>query len=346
MIFPNITSFPQYWENGMKLAASHFQHLEDSIEDNIRDSRAACLSANAGFGLLPHSPFILQNGQGSSSQMAQVTLSACRAILPGGYRVEILPANTQQLQIPLSPPVTEFMPQIGIRYSIFISIDQQQRSPAGAQLHQPIRYAHLAPTYALECLPQDKTAAPFTIAPNRMKVGEWQDGKIIEGYIPPTITITGFPLLEKWHHFLLNQMENIVRLSLPVIQEHRNKEVDKALFCLPIVQFIRSSQGYFRWVLPQQAPIYLAGYFADLTGLVEGLIETSDRDFVRSQLQEGRVHNLQSSINEFQKTKSDLIENIAIVLSRTQKLLEALQATIKDLSAVRAPMRPSGDRWL
>lgn len=346
MIFPKITSFPQYWENGMKLAASHFQHLEHSIEDSVRDSRAACLSANAGFGLLPHSPFRLHNGQGSGSQMAQVSLSACRAILPGGYRVEILPENTQQLQIPLSQPAVDFMPKLGVRYHIFISVDPQKRSPAGAQLSQPIRYANLAPTYALECLPQENPATAHAIAPNRMKVGEWQDGKIIEGYIPPTLTIAGFPLLEKWHHFLLNQMENIVRLSLPVIQEHRNKEVDRAFFCLPIVQFIRSSQGYFRWVLPQQAPIHLAGYFANFAGLIEGLIETADRDFVRSQLQEGRAHNLQSSIYELQKPQADLIENIAIALSRTQKLLEALQATIRDLSAAKAPRRPSGDRRL
>ena len=66
MIFPKIQTFPTNWENGMKLNADHFQHMENSIEDSIRDCRASSVLANSSYGILPYSQFSLMAKPGSS----------------------------------------------------------------------------------------------------------------------------------------------------------------------------------------------------------------------------------------------------------------------------------------
>lgn len=76
------------------------------------------IATNGGFGLLPMSPFLVRNTEGVSSQSVRVILEACRAVMPGGYRVEILPENVQQLQLPQRSPSIEFVPTSGVRYHV------------------------------------------------------------------------------------------------------------------------------------------------------------------------------------------------------------------------------------
>lgn len=343
MNFPKINSFPLFWENGMKLSATHFQHLEESIEDAVRDSRALGLSANDGYGLLPHSPFSLQSTQGAGPQSVKVILNACRAVLPGGYRVEILPENVQQLQLPLKTPSVEFAPVSEVRYHLFLCVDESKRIPAGVPQIMPIRHPHIVPAYYLECVPHDKLSAVHRAAPNRMKIGEWQNQKLIEGYIPPTLTINGLPVLDKWHQYLSNLLENMVRLALQAVAEYRNKDAARLEFCLSLVQFIRGSQGYFKWVLPHQSPLYLAGYFGNLAGMVEGMIESCDRDFIRNQLKDGQAHNLRPSIHALQKPAAVPREEMAIMLGLIKNFCDAMILTLEHLVRTKSPDRKLGD---
>ena len=344
MIFPKITSFPIYWENGMKLSADHFQHQENSIEDADRDARAMALTAHIGFGLLPYSKFSVQNAQGVNSQSVRVILNACQAVLPGGHRVEILPENMQTLQLPSRVPFVEFVPSARVRYHLYLTVNEKKRIPAGVPQTRPIRHPFLTHDYVLECIPQDKVSAVQNIAANRMKIAEWQDGKILEGFIPATMTIRGFALLEKWYQFLQNQLENMRRFCTKVITEYRTKDVARTAFCIPIVQHIRSTQGYFKWVLPNQSPVHLVAYFGDLAGLVQGLIETGDRDFVRNRLQDGQANHLLMYINELLKLPTVPFENIALMIAKIQKFGEALLLTLQSLFTYTAPAPRMGDR--
>ena len=328
----------------MKLSADHFQHLEDSIEDTNRDIRATALMSIGGFGLLPFAPFAVQNAQGHSPQSVRVILNACRAIMPGGYRVEILPENIQNNQIPSRVPFVEFVPSPSVRYHLFLTVSENKRLPAGIPQTRPIRHPFLAPDYQLECIPQDRLSAVQNIAPNRMKIAEWQDGKVVEGYIPPSLSIRGFPLLEKWYQFLQNQLENIVRIGIHVINEHRRKDVNRADFCIPIVNYIRSSQGFFKWMLPLQSPIHLAVYFGDLAGLVEGLIETSDRDFVRNQLNNGQINNLRPAVHGVLKPRVIPQEEMALIISSIQQFTTSLISTLQGLVTTKPPAPRSGER--
>ena len=344
MIFPNIKSFPIYWENGMKLSADHFQHLENSIEDAIRDSRSSAIQSNAGFGLLPYSPFEIQNAQGVSPQSVRVILNACRAIMPGGYRVEILPENIQKVQLPARAPFVEFVPSSGSRYHIYLTLNEQNKISVGVPQTRPIRLPYLCHDYSLECIPQTKMSAVQNLAPNRMKIAEWTNGKIVEGYIPPTLSVKGFSLLEKWYQFLQNQLENIVRLSVHVINENRKKDVARADFCIPIVNYIRGSKGYYKWKLPNESPLHLVVYFGNLAGLVEGLLDSSDRDFVRNQLKNGQLNSLRSNTLDLLKPRSIPQEEMAIVIGSIQRFTTSLISTLQGLITTNAPAPKVGER--
>lgn len=344
MKFPNIKHHPTYWENGMKLSADHFQHLENSIEDAQRDVRALGLLSNAGYGLLPNSDFNLQNAQGHSPQSVRVILNACKAILPGGYRVEIVPETMHSIQVPNEAPFVEFVPRMKTRFHIYLSVAPDARKPSGIPETRPIRHPYLSHDYQLECIPTEKVSSATNVSTNRMKIAEWQDGKILEGYIPATLKVEGFALLDKWHKYLLNQLENIVRLCSHVINSNRKKEIVKADFCLPIVHYIRGNMGYFKWSIPQKAPLYMCAYFGDLAGLVEGLIETSDRDFVRNKLDNGQVHRLRPTLHQLLSMERIPLEEMALTLGKVQQFVDALIRTIQSLEETQAPSLRSGDR--
>lgn len=344
MIFPPTKYFPTYWENGMNLSAEHFQHLENSIEDAIRDNRATALIGLESFGLLPFSAFDIQNTEGQSPRSVRVTLIACRAILPGGYRVEITQDNIQKLQIPIQAPFVEFVPTSGMRYHIFLVINENKRIPAGIPQTRPIRHPYLSPDYHLEVVTQDRISAVKKLAPNRMKIAEWQNGKIIEGYIPPVLLIKGYPLMHQWFQYLQNQLENITRIGIKVISEYRKREPAKAEFCIPIVNYIKSSKAHYKWILPNRSPIHLIAYFGDLASLIEGLIEYNDRDFVRIHLQNGQIHDLKPSVQKVLQSPNISLENTAIAIVGIQRFISALVATLNSFLKKKGPAPRSGER--
>ena len=222
-------------------------------------------------------------------------------------------------------------------------MNSKRRIPSGIPETRPIRNPFLAPEYSLECLPHDQLPNVRNLAPNRIKIGEWQDGKKIPGYIPPVLTIQGYQDLKSWHQALQTQMENIIRMALQVIETHRTKDAARIAFCLPIVQFLRSSQGYYRWVLPTLSPIRLAAYFGDFFGLVDSLIDTGDRDFVRNLLKEGALHNLRPFGQEFLKMSNIPYEDMALIISYIRRLLDSILSTLQSLNTQPPPAPRFGD---
>lgn len=326
----------------MKLTAEHFQHLEDSLEDNVRDLRALTVEANEGFGLLPYGSFQLNAIQGELPGSVRLRLNSCRAVLPGGYRVEILPENIQTLQIPLEPPFTDFVPNPGARYWIYLVLGSKRR-PVGIPQSRPIRHPYLAPDYHIECLPMEKLAGLQSIGPNRMKIGEWYNGGLVEGYIPASICIKGIPLLEKWHQYFITQVENIVRISTQIAHEFRTRDSSRLAFVQNLALHLRASSGYFRIALPSLSPFHTVVYFIDLAGLVEGLFETLDRDFVRNTLKDGQINGLRASLQELLKMKNISFEEMALNFVIVQRFLESLILTLQNLVQSSGPIPRSGD---
>ncbi|MEM9836464.1 MAG: hypothetical protein AAF828_08175 [Bacteroidota bacterium] len=341
MTIPKINAFPTYWENGMKLGAAHFQHLEESIEDNVRDGRMLAGLAMQSYGLLPNSALSLQGSQGNAPNSVRVIVNSCRAILPGGYRVEILPENVRQVQLPSAFPYVEFIPSPGVNYHLYLSVDENNRVPAGIPETRPIRHPYLVPDYRVEVIPAQDAARMQRSASNQLKIAEWKDGKISEHYIPACISTGGHQTLNGWHQWLLNQLEQICRVAIQVIHEHRLKDQPRAAFCQPIITHIRSKLGYFKYVLPQLSPLHLIAYYADLAGLVQCIIETGNRDFTLNFLQNGRTNNLLPAIQQLLAPEKINPEEILTSLILVKQFGESLFITIKMMNE-RASRGPGG----
>lgn len=344
MKFSDINSFPTNWTNGMKLSSEHFQHLENSIEDAVTDARASAVLSNMGYGLLPESKFTIRNAEGQSGQTVRVILEECQAILPGGVRVEILQSNIKSVQIPTQAPFVEFMPNPGVRYHLFLTVDEKNRIGAGIPETRPIREPYLAHDFQIECITNDKVASVKNLAPNRMKIGEWKDGKVLEGYIPPALNLHGYPLLEKWHQFFRNQLENAVKIGAHVIAENRRKDPARSAFCETLVTHIRSTYGYYNWMLLDKSPVHFAVYFGDLAGLVKGMIETNDRDFVRNILKNGDINNLNQSIEFFLRLKNIPLDDMANVIVSIKKFTDSLLSTMQMLVSAKQVAPRGGER--
>ncbi len=328
----------------MKLSADHFRHLEDSIEDGLRDSRAMAAYSVGSYGLLPDSPFVLQNSPGERAQTVRVTLNACRAILPGGYRVEILPEKHQSVQMPAQMPYVEFIATPDMRYHIFLTIDPENRVPAGIPETRPIRLPHLCHDYQLECLPHDKAKMALQPGANRMKVAEYMNGKVVEAYIPACISIKGYPLLEKWYQFFQSQLENITRIATHIISNQKAKSPAKVDFCKALVSHIKSTRQTYKWVLPHRSPVEFVAYFGDLASLTEGLIETSDRDFVRNTLKNGEVNELAKNIKALVSLQSISQSDMAIYIIRMKKFSDSLISTLQSFVKTEPPKPKVGER--
>lgn len=344
MKFSDKKSFSTNWTNGMKLSSDHFQHLESSVEESVQDACALALMSNAGYGLLPNTPFILRNSEGQNGQTVRVTLEACQAVFPGGARIEIVPNTIKSQQIPKQAPFVEFIHEAAMRYHLFLTIGEEGRVGAGVPQTRPIREPYLTHDYQLECIANDKIAAVKTIATNRIKVGEWKSGKLLEGYIPPCTQLAGFELLEKWYMFFRNQLENTVKISAHIINEHRRKDPAKAQFCEPIVHFIRGNQGYYRWMLPNKSPSYFIAFFGDLAGLVKGNLEIQDRDFVRNILKNGDVNSLNQHLNSLLAINEIPLDDLANVIVRMRRFMDALLSTLQMLVSYTPPAPRAGER--
>lgn len=344
MIFEKIKYYPINWENGMKLSSDHFRHLEDSIEDSLRDTRAIASYSINSYGLLPDSPFILQNSVGESAQSVRVTLNACRAILPGGYRVEVIPEIHQKEQIPTQMPFVEFVASPDTRYHIFLTVDPDNRIPSGIPETRPIRLPHLCHDYQLECVPHEKAKMALQIGSTRMKIAEYMNGKVVEAYIPACFSIKGFPLLEKWFQFFQSQLENINRISAHVINNQKVSSPSKVAFCKALVNHIKSTRQTYKWVLPHRSPVEFVTYFGDLASLTEGLIETADKDFVRNALKNGEINDLARNIQALVSLETISHSEMAIYIIRMKKFSDALISTLQTFVKAEPPKPKVGER--
>lgn len=328
MYFPKLQYFPLNWVEGMFLNAGHFQHADNYMDEALRDARltAMCLGT---YGLLPNSEFRIKLGAGAMPGMVRLVLESCRAIMPAGHRVEILADNVSRLSIPMEYPTTEFVPSPSLRYAIYLCADLNEKTAVGLPVERPVRNPYLMTKLYLEVVQMDQTVSGF--APNRLKIGEWRNGKISAEYIPPTLILSGNPKLLEMHQMFQTKLDGIVVSSMQIMDAFRTQDSAKVNFCQPLIQFIRSSWGQYRWQLPTQPPSAWVVYFGDFAGLVKSLVEVGERDFVKNTLKDGNLHDLLRSVHELLGLRSIVPEEMARVIVLMGRFLESLSLTLETL---------------
>jgi hypothetical protein len=208
----NLKHFPVNWIDGMKINKNHFIHLQDNIEDVLRDVRTIGVN-HLNYGLLPTHlarPFQYSISIDAHNELS-VTIKFLKAITPGGGRIEI------------TDYTGEFSERIELKdfdfkennYFLLLNIDPFQRIPSGEQNMEevPPRFPNALPRYFLTSVLETEVnqnnigALQFPLAKFRTSADNYE---ILTDFVPPCMVINSHPqllsLFESYEMFF-KQME-------------------------------------------------------------------------------------------------------------------------------------------
>jgi hypothetical protein len=273
-------NFPVNWVDGMKVSSDDFLKLEYSINERIRD-QALLFSANGRYGLLPcthqevdnYPKFELKYNQDS----ILITLRECRAITPGGYRVEITERNFEEHQAPAVLPAQEISNSKDGKYHVYIAVFGNQLVGAGPYASEgPPRPMYLTPRYQLYIFP-DEENAQVGLSGNQFKIGELKIsntvGELDKQFLPMCFSMSSHnqlrrihqqfyeKLFEKTFKSVQKTLLNIKQSAIPSTYAEDVLDISEKL-----VQFLAGRSGHYQYVLSQAPPVEFISFFTDLAG--------------------------------------------------------------------------------
>ena len=275
-MLPPIKHFPVNWQDGMKITRNYFVQMENALADQIRDMGGIPLT-NYNFGLLPPSPNTKQS-LGIQifydlSEQVTVKVSECRAITPGGARIEI-DHNSQPVEATI---LTETLKAQA--YEIYLVVDPFSRVATGQPNpnETPLRQPYTLPQYRVEILPYPQTHQPeysaFQLCIGRLRV-EGDTVKLSEHYIPPCTALASHQRLAAAYHKLLAQLGETEVAVTGILQRIKVKDpienLDKSLLYLTekIAGYLANSLDTYRLFYLQQPPLQLIAFFSSFARII------------------------------------------------------------------------------
>jgi hypothetical protein len=269
-MLPPLKHFRVNWVDGMKISKDHFIGLEDAMGDQIRDMSGISLN-HFNYGLLPPGPNARQSLEvqiyADRSEQVTIKVSECRAVTPGGARIEI------QKHTPPVETVVNLERLKTQAYEIYVVVDPFARIPFGQPNpgESPMRQPYALPQYRLEVLPYPQTHQPeysaFQLCVGRLRV-EGEAVKLSEHYIPACTTLMSHPRLAAAHQKLMSGLGEAEVAATGIIQRIKGKEaisqLDQSLLYLAekIADFIAHSLDNYRLLLLQGPPVQVITSFA------------------------------------------------------------------------------------
>jgi hypothetical protein len=249
MIIPDLNTWPVNWRDGMKVRAGHFQEEAAASGAALRDLAARQLSAYS-YGLIPgesRARFQIPEIELIESRKVRVHLRDCRAVTPGGTRIEISPDQPLVDTLSWQERDEEQIRQQD-KMSMLIMIQAAPDSfreggePDPDEL--PPRYPHRMPSYRLFLQPfeSDKTISQTKYT---LPLGAFSlvGGRLIQDelYIPPSCVVEAHPLLSESFrkqknmlNRLLQSLEEVLRIAgntkLRVNERVRQNDLSPAIF--------------------------------------------------------------------------------------------------------------------
>jgi len=218
-MLPEITHWPVNWADGMKITRSHLLGNDNAFREAIRDSGGMVLSP-LNYGLLPPAP-------GKDSPLAiscdgnEMVLSACRAVTPGGARIEIDSAQPP-LRLALTAARDEWV-RLGQSsgYAV-VEVNPFDPQPFGQPDPEevPLRYPYTTPGYRLGAVPQSALANSLSAA-YHMPVGRLTltNGvfSLSTDYIPPCRMVGVLPQMQQQYLTIGSRMGEIAGFATSII---------------------------------------------------------------------------------------------------------------------------------
>lgn len=218
-MLPELTHWPVNWADGMKITRSHLLGNDNAFRDAIRDA-GGCLLNPLNYGLLPPAP-----GKDSplvrSCDGHELVVSVCRAVTPGGTRIELDTAQPA-LRLGLSAAREEWM-RLGqsVGYAVVV-VNPFEPQPWGQPDpdEEPLRYPFVTPDYRLEVVPQSALASSLSAA-FHMPVGRLTLANgvfsLAPDYLPPCRMVAVLPAMQQQYQAIGSRMGEIAGYAMAII---------------------------------------------------------------------------------------------------------------------------------
>lgn len=282
--------FPVNWVDGMKIKKQHFIETENAMLDQIRDAISSGLHAQ-NYGLLPAKAeskeslrcwFVADN-----QHQWRIKLTECRAVTPGGARIEIPEHTVHSLKYATTFPEATFHwdPQhTESAYYIMLQVNPFDRQPSGEPLlhEDPPRLPYATPEYQLfvqpvSQLPQGQLGS-YQMVLGRISVTDGRP-QLDDDYIPPTSIVSAHPSLADLHQELDQFLGHLELHGVQIVQKiyGRNQNNDLAQVVLYIterlVQYLGTRISQFRWLGMYQSPAAMLEVVAGLARTIKNAVD-------------------------------------------------------------------------
>ena len=283
--------FQVNWVDGMKINKQHFIALENVLNDQLMNSVAVGIN-NFNYGLLPPLP-----GKSSSLKMVlnadnqnhiRVKILECRAITPGGARIEILENALDLYKFSIPFPDIDYEPDSSKEenFHVLLSVQPYSRIPIGNAdpSEEPPRYPFTIPEIKVHILPEEKVThkelGSYFIYIGKIKMMEGQP-EIISEYIPPCSSIQSHTRLidlhSKYDNFFSQLELNLLKILRKIQDKEQSNELAKAVSILStnVLYFISTSILEFRWKIENQPPISMFEFVARCARIIRNVVDAN-----------------------------------------------------------------------
>jgi hypothetical protein len=280
------------WIDGMKINKIHFIALENATKDQIKDA-IACGLNDKNYGLLPS----LNNKSNplkiviaiDNQKTLRVKIFECRAVTPGGARIEIFENNAaiQGYAVPFPENIFELTGKGDEQIAyITISVDPFSRLPVGNAdpSEEPPRYPFIIPAYQVHIIPEEqltkKEMGPYSLLIGKIRIAD-NKPELLREYIPPCTTVTSFNTLISIHaefDKFFGQLElDLLKILKKISEKEQSNVLSRAVGNLSeyLLYFLSTHILEFRWKIIDQPPVFMFEYIARMARLIRNTIDSN-----------------------------------------------------------------------
>ena len=256
----------------MKINKSHLIQQDNATNQQIISLAGMSLN-EFNYGLLPIWPpdarpmevKIIVDAQKS----LRVAVYACRAVTPGGIRIETDESGVaRDFLVDLPEYTSSLKEQQRKEFYVCLSADVYNRVPAGdvVETEDPPRFPFAVPALSLGLIAADQLAngsvSLDSILIGKVILGR-DDTEVVAGYIPPCAAIRSHPALISYHSKYEQFLGNLETCLVTIIKNVRDKKLETSLamlvsrLCFKMLDYIGPLAVRARWDLINLPPIRL-----------------------------------------------------------------------------------------
>lgn len=287
-MLPSFKHYNVNWVDGMKLNKDHFIAQEDSFYERLSDVAGISITSY-NYGLLGPAPGSTKSLNHTvdvdRATLLRIKVTECRAITPGGVRIEIQATN------PLSHGQSGLTAEYDLKDSshgtflyLVVSVNPFGKSPMGEPdaAENPPRYPFTDYKYEINIIPAEKvnliSNGAYHITIGKLKI-VGNGVEVVEKYIPPCARVCYHHDLVEIYNDLDKALSRMEADAITIIQKIYRKDQQNALAKTVLYltenmdRFLSPSLHHFRWFVPEMPPIVMVEYFASFARLIKNTLD-------------------------------------------------------------------------